>query len=311
MEKVNASVVCFGEVLWDVLPDRRIPGGAPMNVAYHLHKLGVRSHIVSSIGKDKAGADLTGFLHSIGLSTAHVQINDHHATSEVLASIGDHNEVSYEIIYPVAWDKISWDENLAELVDQSEAFVFGSLGSRDPKSRNTLMKMLDYAKYCVFDVNLREPHYSVQTISDLLSRADLVKLNANELSLIAGWFDESRETESECVNLLFSQFQLKEVLITKGSTGATYYTPQYRYDYPAYKINVADTIGSGDAFLAAFLAMKLKNEPLEITLDHAVAMGAFITSQSGACPVYSKYDLGRFIWRKKLGVNNALQHARI
>ncbi|MGF7073035.1 PfkB family carbohydrate kinase [Mucilaginibacter sp. 3215] len=111
--------------------------------------------------------------------------------------------------------------------------------------------MIGHASYRVFDVNLRTPHYSVGTITDLLNHADLVNLNAVELLIIANWHDAACEIESDCVDLLFSRFGVKEVLITKGGTGATYHTPMFRYDYPAYKINVADTIGSGDSFLAA------------------------------------------------------------
>jgi fructokinase len=304
MKNLNTSVVCFGEVLWDVLPTGRIPGGAPMNVAYHLHKLGADSKMISSIGNDVAGANLGAFLKTVGLSTDHIQVNQQFATSEVLASINDHNEVSYEIVYPVAWDKIAWQPGLAEMVSKANAFVFGSLSSRDNTSRETLLKLLDVANYRVFDVNLRAPHYTVDLVTDLLNRADMVKLNTSELIQIAQWYDANCQTEADCIELLFREFNIKEILITKGGTGASYYTTSYRYDYPAYKISVADTVGSGDAFLAAFLAMKLSDEPVEVALDYAVAMGAFITSQSGACPEYSRYDLGRFIWKKKLFSQN-------
>jgi fructokinase len=304
MKNINTSVVCFGEVLWDVLPTGRIPGGAPMNVAYHLHKLGADSKMISSIGNDVAGANLVVFLKTVGLSTDHIQLNQQFATSEVLASINDNNEVSYEIVYPVAWDKIAWQPGLAEMVSKANAFVFGSLSSRDNTSRETLLKLLDVANYRVFDVNLRSPNYTVGLVTDLLNRADMVKLNTSELIQIAQWYDANCQTEAQCIELLLCEFNVREILITKGSTGASYYTTSYRYDYPAYKISVADTVGSGDAFLAAFLAMKLSDEPVEVALDYAVAMGAFITSQSGACPEYSRYDLGRFIWKKKLFSQN-------
>jgi fructokinase len=296
----DISVVCFGEILWDVLPTERKPGGAPMNVAYHLHKLGINSALVSSIGNDKPGADLITFLQQVNLSTGNVQINNSYVTSEVIATINASHEVSYEIVYPTAWDKITWRPQLAKLVSDAGAFVFGSLSSRDEVSRQTLLQLLDQAAYKVFDVNLRAPHYSVEIITNLLQKADMVKLNTAELMQIAGWYDNTCQTESDCVGVLLTKFNITEVLITKGGNGATYYTPAYRYDYPAYRISVADTIGSGDAFLAAFLSMKLRNEPAEIALDHAVAVGAFITSKAGACPEYSKHDLGHFIWKKKL-----------
>jgi fructokinase len=293
-------VICFGEILWDVLPDERKPGGAPMNVAYHLHKLGISSQVVSSIGNDRAGDELCAFLEQAGLSLDFIQVHNSYPTSEVLARIGENHEVSYEIVQPVAWDAISWHEGYKTAMAGTGAFVFGSLSSRDAVSRKTLEKMLDYAPYRIFDVNLRAPHYTQQVITGLLERCDMVKLNIAELLLIANWFEPVCKQEDQGVGVLFGRFALKEILITKGSSGASYYTRHLRYDYPAYPVRVADTIGSGDAFLAAFIAMKLRDEPLENVLDYAVAMGAFVTSQSGACPEYSRPEFNRFIWKRTL-----------
>jgi fructokinase len=297
---LKQSVVCFGEILWDVLPMERKPGGAPMNVAYHLHKLGIQCSLVSALGDDEAGRELVNFLKSIELSTDYIQVTENEKTSQVLATVNDNHEVSYEILYPVAWDKIIAERVHQQLVTNSGAFVYGSLASRDAMSKETLFRMLDFADYKVFDVNLREPHYTKDLITRLLERADMVKLNMAELMLLSGWYNPGRITETEAVETLLTRFSISELLITKGVKGASYYTKDFRFDYPAYTIEVADTIGSGDAFLAAFLAMKLKNRPLEDTLDYAVAMGAFITSHSGACPPYVKSDLDGFIWRKKI-----------
>lgn len=299
-KKITPRVVCFGEILWDVLPDVRKPGGAPMNVAYHLNKLGISVDLLSSVGHDQAGNDLIAFLQSGGLSASLVQRNPVYATSEVLARITENHEVTYNIVKPVAWDYIEYTTEMRDAVSKADAIVFGSLSTREPVTRETLYSLIESASYRVFDVNLRAPHYSDDIIINLLKRADMVKLNLSELLLIVRWLSTTViKDEVQAVDLLFSRFQIQEVLITKGGKGATYYSRQIRYDYPTYAIEVADTIGSGDAFLAAFLAMKLTNEPLEVMLDYAVAMGAFITSQSGACPDYSKFDLERFIWKKK------------
>lgn len=299
------NTVCFGEILWDMLPTGKKPGGAPMNVAYHLHKLGLNSQFISSVGNDNAGSELIGFLEEMGLSTQNIQTNTAQKTSEVLATINDNHEVSYDIVYPVAWDYIAWDPAYEELLRSSDAFIFGSLASRNEASKATLLKMLDYCKYRVFDVNLRAPHYSPQLIEALLKKTDLLKLNGAELQLIGEWFSSSLKKEADIVEMLFNDFGIKEIIITKGSTGASYYTPSLQYNYPAYKITVNDTVGSGDSFLAAFISMKLVNAHLEETLDYAVALGAFITTQAGACPPYSKYDLTRFIWKKQL-IDNKL-----
>lgn len=293
------SVVCFGEILWDNLPDGKRPGGAPMNVAYHLHKLGLKSRLISSIGNDMAGKELLDFLDRIGVETNWIQTDTNHDTSQVLAAINEQNEVSYEIVAPVAWDFIRWEEEMEGLIKTADAFVFGSLGSRNGVSRSTLYKMLSHASYKVFDVNLRAPHYSAEFLLELLGQADMVKINSAELQMIAEWSAISYSKELDCIEAIFNKFGMKEILITKGPNGATYYNKDLTYDYPAYSISVADTIGSGDSFLAAFLAMRLAGEPLEVTLDYAVAMGAFITAQSGACPEYSKFDFDRFIWKRK------------
>jgi fructokinase len=298
------SVICFGEVLWDNLPEGRKPGGAPMNVAYHLHQLGMDSQLISRVGNDPDGVALLDFLTEIQLPVNRIQIDELHDTSIVQASIDNKTlEVSYEIVAPVAWDFISWKPEYIPLLDEADAFVFGSLGARNPVSRKTLYKMLEYGNYHVFDVNLRAPHYEPNVIDELLKKANLVKLNSSELLMIAGWYNKKCIKEEEAVDMLFNRFRMAEMVITKGSVGATYYTANYRYDYPAYPTVVADTIGSGDSFLAAFLAMKLSDQSVETTLDYAVAMGAFITAKPGACPPYSKFDFNRYLWKKKLNID--------
>jgi fructokinase len=298
------SVVCFGEVLWDNLPEGRKPGGAPMNVAYHLHQLGIDCHLISRVGKDTSGEALISFLKEMDLPVNRIQVDEVHDTSIVKASVDpETQEVSYEIIAPVAWDFISWKPEYIPLLDEADAFVYGSLSARNSISRETLYKMLQYGSYHVFDVNLRAPHYEPNVIDDLLKKANLVKLNSSELLQIAGWYSKNCTKEEEAVDMLFNRFKMAEIVITKGRKGATYYTENYRYDYPAYPTTVADTIGSGDSFLAAFLAMKLSDQSVEATLDYAVAMGAFITAKPGACPPYSKYDFTRYIWKKNLNID--------
>lgn len=300
MDKKNANtVVCFGEILWDILPDVQRPGGAPMNVAYNLQKLGVNSSVISSVGNDELGLSLRGLVKKIGLSDQTVQIHDTQPTSEVIASIGEQHEVHYEIVFPVAWDYISWQPDHETLLKTSQALVFGSLASRNEVSAQSLLKLLDFEGYKVFDVNLRAPHYSFNVIDRLLQRADLVKLNAAELEIISQWYDDGLSNEADQINYFFNKFSFKEVLVTKGAHGASYYTPDQQYFRPAFSVTVNDTIGSGDSFLAAFLSKRLQNESPEVTLDYAIAMGAFITSKSGACPPYDKPDFETFLKEHK------------
>jgi len=293
MERI--SVVCFGEILWDILPQVKRPGGAPMNVAYHLQKLGVESKIISRVGQDELGAGLLDFLGSKGLDTQTVQLDDLHDTSAVIASINEAHEVSYEIVYPVAWDFIAWSRDYETLISDSRALVFGSLASRNEVAADTLLKMIEFANYKVFDVNLRAPHYTFEVIDRLLHHTDLLKLNAAEIEMICGWYDANLLVEAEQVTFLFEHFTIKEILITKGASGASYYDRQHSYNSSSFKVVVNDTIGSGDSFLAAFLAQRLSAVQPQKALNYAVGMGAFITSQSGACPEYDLTDFEAFL----------------
>ncbi len=300
MNGENKKVVCFGEVLWDMLPSGKKPGGAPMNVAYHLNRLGVQSTIISRIGDDEAGRELSSFLESIGLPTENIQIDGKHETSKVMASIGADNEVSYEIIAPVAWDFIQYEERFSTLLQAADVLVYGSLVARNEASRNTLLSLLGKARYRLFDVNLRAPHYTPAVIDQLMQTADAIKLNIHELVTVSGWLGNRSGNEYTGIGLLQDHYGLQEIIVTKGAQGASYYTPNSRHDYPAVSVDVKDTVGSGDSFLAAFLAQKLRGESSEHMLEFATALGAYVTTQSGACPPYSRTDLNRFMWEKYL-----------
>ncbi|SKB75608.1 fructokinase [Parapedobacter luteus] len=300
MNGENKNVVCFGEILWDMLPSGKKPGGAPMNVAYHLNRLGIQSTIISRIGDDEAGRELSSFLDNIGLSTENIQIDSDHETSKVIACIGADNEVLYEIIAPVAWDFIQYEERFATLLQAADVLVYGSLIARNEASRDTLLSLLGKARYRLFDVNLRAPHYTPAVVDQLMQAADAIKLNIHELVAVSGWLGNRSGDEYAGIGLLQDYYGIQEIIVTKGSQGASYYTPNSRHDYPAVSVDVKDTVGSGDSFLAAFLAQKLRGETSDNMLEFATTLGAYVTTQSGACPPYSRMDLNRFMWEKYL-----------
>lgn len=292
------SAVCFGEILWDVLPDVKKPGGAPMNVAYHLNVLGLHTDMVSAVGKDEDGTELLNFLERKGLNTDYIQRAEMFPTGLAIASEGANHEMTYDIVAPAAWDKIRWTESLRELVTACDALIFGSLGLRDSLSRETLTNLLSNAHYSVFDVNLRPPHYSLQLIDMLLRRIHLLKVNEHELPVLAHWFGSTSQEEQVNVDILFEAFPLKEILLTKGKDGASYFTRDGRVDQPAIAIEVVDTIGSGDSFLAAFLSQKFQGASPKQALQYAAGMGAFIASHAGACPEYTPREFEQFLKEK-------------
>jgi fructokinase len=279
------TVVCFGEMLWDVLLTGAKPGGAPMNVAYHLQKLGLPTAVISRVGADERGERLIDLLKKNGITTDYVQVDPIHQTGVVLAQLNERAEASYDIVRPVAWDFIEVHEDLKKLVAESRYFVFGSLAARSTTSANTMFQLLEVANTKVLDINLRAPHFTKAMVEELLQHCDALKINDQELPLIAGWYGAFK-TQEEAMALLQDRFRIETIVTTCGANGALLIRNGVLYSHPGFKINVRDTIGSGDAFLAALLYKIHNGTPAAEALEFANGLGAFIASCEGACPSY-------------------------
>jgi fructokinase len=288
------SVFCYGEVLWDIFPEGARAGGAPFNVAYNLMRMGVDAHMISRIGEDTLGADLMKQVSDWKINTQDSQLDFKYPTGTVIAHIDEHNEAHYDIIQPVAWDFIEFRNDYIEKVGNADAFVFGSLITRNEVSRNTLFQLLEIAKFKVFDVNIRPPFFSVPVITDLLSKSDLVKMNKAELRLVLEFLGKEYVTEDDSIRFIQDKFNINEILVSKGSKGALYFKGNERFEAPAVSVTVQDTVGSGDAFLAGFLSKRILNEAPQDIMSRATALGAFITSKEGACPDYTIWDFQLF-----------------
>jgi fructokinase len=283
---MNHKIICFGETLWDMLPSGHLPGGAPMNVAIHLKYQQHAPLIISRVGTDDLGEALLDFLQTNELSTRYIQVGKTHLTGVVKVNMDDKNDITYKIVEPVAWDYIQYEEAAARLVRDSDVFLFGSLASRNPTTRATLLQYLPLARYKVFDVNLRPPYYSPEGILALLHHADLVKMNHQELAQIAGWIGLAAGSEQQLLQAVKDRFDLQLVLVTRGENGAAVLSAEGYCEHPGYPVTVADTIGSGDAFLATFLSHFLRQQALPVCLQQACLVGAFVASRPGATPAY-------------------------
>ncbi len=302
----HKTVVCYGEVLWDIFPTKTKPGGAPMNVAYHLRKLGIDSHMISRVGADEWGDKIADLLDGWQIPAHYCAPDSAHETGLVHAAAVTPTEMAYTIEYPAAWDFIEWNEEMAEKVAEADAFVYGSLVTRDETSRNTLLRLLKVANYKVFDINMRPPFYSQELLEELMGECNLLKMNENEVALLGKWYLNEEDQEEACVRYLQDKFNIGEVIVTKGEQGATYYTRNTSHAFPAYQVAVKDTVGSGDSFLAAFLSKKLNGASSVEGMKYAIAVGAFVASNEGACPAYSTEDLNQFIIKKEVEINQAV-----
>ena len=276
---MGKKVVIFGEMLWDCLPTGPVPGGAPMNVMLNLSQLGLDARLISAVGKDKEGMELLAFLEGFPAPIDLIQLNDH-ATSKVLVDTSDRENMKYTIVSPVAWDFISWNETNDQAVEHSDAFVFGTLGVRNPQSLATLIQLLKHQTLRVFDANLRPPFYDFEVIEKLLGFTDILKINEDELEVFAGYFQTEPNAESLCKHL-DRHFPLETICITMGGKGASIYHNGLFTHHPGYKVAVEDTIGAGDAFLSGFIYAHLAGENHEKTLDFACKLGALVASKKG------------------------------
>ncbi len=294
----NHRVICFGEVLWDILPSGAVPGGAPMNVTYHLHKLGKRPALITRVGCDEKGKALTAIFVEHGVCTDYFQVDDEHETGKVFAQPGENNEMVYDILKPVAWDFIEWRDAYSDQVSNAEYFVFGSLAARNRNSKNTLLRLLEEAKNKVLDINLRAPHYDRRIVEELLGKTDFLKLNLAELELISGWFSDYSGIDDR-IKSIADRFGLANIVVTMGSDGAALYMRGHLYDHQGFSVEVKDTVGSGDAFLAGLLSKLMEHAVPQDALEFANGLGAFIATKTGACPPYAIADVLELIKEKK------------
>ncbi len=171
---MTPNFVIFGEMLWDMLPTGKQPGGAPMNVAIHLKNFGADPYFISRIGSDDMGEELMTYLNDKELDTNYIQTGNTHLTGIVKVNLANKTEVAYKIVQPVAWDYIQFTSSNKQLVSGADVFVYGSLAARSPQSRESLMQLLEVAKLKVFDVNIRPPHFDRPTVEHLMAHADVV-----------------------------------------------------------------------------------------------------------------------------------------
>ncbi|MDP2414655.1 carbohydrate kinase [Daejeonella sp.] len=275
------KVLCYGEMLWDIFPDGAVPGGAPMNVAIGLKKLGSDVFILSSCGKDKLGANLLEYLDENGLSTKYVQ-QSNYPTGQVNVHLSEMKDASYEIVFPSAWDYIHQIEKLPEF----DVLVYGSLSCRNKTSFETLISLLDSGAIKVFDVNFRPPFVDQSIIEQLLNKSDLVKMNLEELFQISAWHGMDSEDLELAADLVFKKYSLKILCITRGSEGAFLKTADKEIYQSGFTVDTKDTVGAGDAFLAGFIHNYSRDKPLKEALEFACLLGAWVASQKGANPPF-------------------------
>jgi fructokinase len=287
------NFLCFGEVLFDVLPDKRVVGGASLNVAIWLHRLGNQVCMLSAVGKDELGKELMEFISAQGLNTDLIAVNDKFPTSTVNVKLDADGVATYSIEKPVAWDEISLSDAVKEKSEHATYLIYNSLTVRSETSRSTLFRLLKNDAYKVLDVNLRPPHYDKETLIELMRAADFIKFNEEEILETAAYFKSGVQDLREAVLLLSAQTKTDTICVTLGGDGVLLYKDDKFHSFGGFKVAVKDTIGAGDSFLAALLSQLHQQIPVDKALRFACALGALVASREGAVPeiALSEIDL--------------------
>lgn len=281
------SVLCVGEVLWDGLPSGLFLGGAPLNVCHHLNQLDLNGIIASRVGEDRLGYEALRRIDGNGMDVSLIQRDATHETGFVEVTLDRTGNAEYEFIEPAAWDRIVLTDSLSRYAGESWAIVFGTLAQRATRSRETIHALLQSSALNIYDVNFRFPHVDRDHVNKSLKAADILKLNKEELDQIIRWFGLSA-TPEEAIRQLSDRFQLELIAVTYGSRGATLYWENSIFKTGGLRIEVEDSVGAGDAFVAALIAGWASGKEGRELLSFANAVGAFTASKSGATPTYRR-----------------------
>lgn len=290
---MKKRIVGLGEVLWDLLPGRACLGGAPANFAYITTLLGDQGIVASRVGEDSRGVEALQRLKELGLEFDHVQADRDHPTGTVKVDVDDKGQAKFEIAHPVAWDFLQWTPDWQHLAETADAVCFGSLAQRSPESRATIHRFLNESKQAVkiFDVNLRQSYYSREILIDSMQLADIVKLNDEELPKAMALLYLPNENQRAAAQQLISTYDLKVVCLTRGANGSLLVRASDASKHAGFRVKVADTVGSGDAFTAALVHEYLHGSSLETMNEVANRVGAWVASEVGAMPMPKRGDL--------------------
>ncbi len=276
-------IVSIGEVVWDIFTDHKVLGGAPVNVAYHLRSLGQDVKVISRVGDDELGRITLDKLAALDLPVAGVQVGAL-PTGRVLISLDANNEPSFDIVAPAAWDEIDSVQALAVVEKEPFSLVFGTLAQRHEKSRAAVLALCQKADFLFYDVNLRPPDTSKELVLESLQAANMVKLNLDELFVIAGWATLFADTKEGMVRELMDLKSISVVVVTEGKDGAFVVSKDGVFRDKAEPVKVVDTVGAGDAFFAALIDGHQQKLPWPECLRRANQRGAYVASQAGATP---------------------------
>ncbi|MDH4238235.1 MAG: carbohydrate kinase [Phycisphaerae bacterium] len=282
---MKKTIFAFGELLWDILPSCTVLGGAPFNFVYRVNSLGDSGLMVSRLGRDELGRKAFDRVVQLGLDTTHIQWDEQLPTGTVQVSFDKDNKPDYVIVPQVAYDKIELTDALVEAVSTADCLCFGTLAQRYQTSRRTIEQLLETADRSIkfLDINLRKDCYNPETVSFSLQKADVLKLNEDEVHQLGLMLSISSQNIPDFCDQISDKYSLKYCVVTLGEKGAFAMSASGEKVYvPGYKVELADSIGSGDAFSAGFVYKLLRGTSIDQAARFGNVLGALVATKEGA-----------------------------
>jgi len=294
-KKINA--VSYGEVLFDVFGDEKKIGGAPLNLALRTASFGFPVAMISAVGKDEDGEVICDYIKNNKVDTSGMITTADYETGIVHVTLNERGSASYEIKFPSAWDFIEADEKTQAVVKNADVFFYGSLVCRNDVSQKTLFGLLDSNPdmFKVFDVNLRKPFYHIELLERLMTKADFIKFNDEEILEIATDLGFESDNLEENIRFISEKTKTNSICVTLGKHGSILLWNDKFYKHGGYPVKVADTVGAGDSFLASLIAKLLSNKNPDEAMDFASAVGAIVASKPGANPTISQTEIDKLL----------------
>ena len=286
----------FGEILWDCLPSRRHAGGAPFNVAAHLAQLGTRTAVISAVGRDTLGDEILQVAQDKRVDTRFVsRARVGLPTGTTKVTVDANGNATYDLVQPAAWDEITVSDDALAAVAHADALTFGSLAGRSPYNRQQLDRLLSVrGPQKFFDVNLRPPFVDITLVLELAKRADIIKLNDGEAGRLASWLrggeaapatpSSAGEVAHACA-VVAEATGIGRICVTMAKEGAAFWDHGRLTAAPAPPVEVKDTVGAGDAFMAGLMVGLTRGGDTKQVLQHACQLGAYVASHDGATPL--------------------------
>ena len=292
---MTAEFHAFGEILWDCLPSGRHAGGAPFNVTAHLVQLGASAALLSAVGNDELGDEILEVAKAKGVHTGFIGRHPKRPTGTVRATLDAEGNATYDIVEQVAWDEIEVSAQALESVASSRAFIFGSLSCRSTHNVRQLRALLDLGgPLKFFDVNLRPPYADPERIIELAKRADVLKLNHEEVGKLAAWIETGEmkceppmdaEAVGRAAAILAETTSTPRICVTRAENGAALWDSGALVTAPAPNVAVKDTVGAGDSFMAGLMIGLARGADPQALLANACRVGAYVASHHGATPL--------------------------